>query len=259
MKKIIFTLVCLGSIILNAEILEIKIAYEMEDNPPYFLGSNKDINFDKPGVTIELLKKIEKKLNLKTSFKRMPWKRGILMMKTNHIDALFHASFKEKRKEFAVYPFLNDKTDASKAVMINAYHLYTNKGSKLSWDGKKLINLTGKIGITKGYSVIGTIKDSSKIELSNNLPSALNKLTLKKIEGVINFENKVDSTLSKNLKKYSNIQKVNIPIRTKPYYLVFSKKFYFENKKIAEKIWEEIKIMKNNGEYNAIKAKYISN
>ena len=259
MKKIIFALLCLSSIILNAKPLEITMAYENENNPPYALGDGKDINFQKPGITIELLKRIEKKLDIKISFKRVPWKRGVLMLQTNHADALFHASFKQKRAEFAVYPMEDGMTDSNKAIMTNAYHLYTNKGSKLSWDGSNLINLNGKVGITKGFSIIETVKDSSKIELCNSLSSALNKLNLKSIEGVINLENRVDSTLIKYSNKYKNIQKIKTAIKTKPYYLIFSKEFYSKNKQIVEKIWAEIKTMKNNGEYNAIKAKYFYN
>ena len=224
MKKIIFALLCLSSIILNAKPLEITMAYENENNPPYALGDGKDINFQKPGITIELLKRIEKKLDIKISFKRVPWKRGVLMLQTNHVDALFHASFKQKRTEFAVYPMEDGITDSNKAIMTNSYHLYTNKGAKLSWDGSKLINLNGKVGITKGFSIIETVKDSSKIELCNSLSSALNKLNLKTIEGVINLENRVDSTLIKYSNKYKNIQKIKTAIKTKPYYLIFFKR-----------------------------------
>jgi len=181
------------------------------------------------------------------------------MLQTNHVDALFHASYKQKRSEFAVYPMEDGKADTNKAIMTNAYHLYTNKDSQLSWDGNKLINLNGRVGITKGFSIIDTIQDSSKIELCNSLSSALNKLNLKTVEGVINLENRVDSTIIKYSNKYKNIKKVKTAIKTKPYYLIFSKEFYGKNKQIVEKIWAEIKTMKNNGEYNAIKAKYFYN
>ena len=258
MIKKVLILLCLGYISINAKTLEITLAYENESNPPYALGHGKSIDFTKPGITIDLLKKIEKKLNIKILFKRVPWKRGLLMLETNNVDGLFHASFKEKRAKFSVYPLTNEIVDVNKAIMTNAYYLYTNKNSNLSWDGDKFINLNGKVGITKGFSIIDNVKNKNKIELCNSLSSGLNKLNFKTVEGIINLENRVDSMILNNPIKYKDIKKIKTPIKTKPYYLIFSKEFYSKNKDTVEKIWSQINIMKKNGEYNEIKAKYFN-
>ena len=242
--------------LLNAAPKEVVLVYENENNPPYALGNGKAIDFSRPGITLELLKKIEKKLDVKFIFKRVPWKRALLMIQTDNADGLFHASFKQERAKYAVYPTLNNLPDSDKSIMSNSYFLYTKKDSKLSWDGKKFINLNGKIGITKGFSIIDTLKDPEKIDLCSDLSTSLTKLNLDAVQGIVNLENRVDSMLLKNKELFNNIKKIKKPLRTKPYYLVFSKKFYDNNKQIVEAIWSEIKNMKLNGEYNEIKTKY---
>jgi len=89
---------------------------------------------------------------------RLPWKRCMDSLGKNQVDGVFGASYKEKRQKFGVYPMANGKHDGSKQLHPDSYSLYVPKGSNLSWDGDKFINLTGKMGAPMGYSIIEKIK-----------------------------------------------------------------------------------------------------
>jgi len=64
MKKIILflLLVCLGY---TDEIKTINVAYEDKATYPYTVGEGKEIDLKKPGLAIEAMKMIQKKLNIK--------------------------------------------------------------------------------------------------------------------------------------------------------------------------------------------------
>lgn len=239
---------------------ELVIAYEDQENFPYALGVGKYVDEKSPGVTIDLLKEIAKELNINITFKRMPWKRALLMMETNSVDGLFHGSYKAKREKFGVYPKFNNTVDTTRAIMRNSYVLYTQNNSELAWDKKGFQNHLDKIiAVTKGFSIVDKLREHNcNLMLTNNLEGDVKKLVYGKVDGIVNLENRVDKILYSNINEYNNIYKSTIPIVSKPYYLLFSKGFYKNNTQLAEQIWNKIKTIKENGRYDEILSKYIN-
>ena len=66
----------------------------------------------------------------------------------------------------------------------------------------------------------------------------------------------VDYQLQAHAAGLVDIEKIYPPIMTKSYYLLFSKQFYHENSVLAERIWSEMKAMRENGQYEEIAARY---
>ena len=235
----------------------ITLAYEEKPNPPFYLG-NKTIDWKKPGITLDVLKSLEKNLNVKFKFERLPWARGLELLKNNLIDGVFHASFKKKRLNMGVYPMKNDEPDTNRSLMSQAYFLYKRKGSPLNWDGKTFEHLNGSIGAIIGYAVVEDLKQMNvDVEKVATQWSNLSKLVLGRIGGVAGLESMNDIVIKTNPEKFRSVVKVYPPIIRKPYYLMLSHNFVNENPELAEAIWDGIRNIRLSGEYEQITRKYL--
>jgi len=235
----------------------IALVYEEKPNPPFYLGE-KTIDWNKPGITLDVLKSLEKKLNVKFKFDRLPWARGLELLKNDLIDGVFHASFMKERLHIGVYPMKNDEPDTSRRLMSQAYFLYKRKGSSLNWDGKTFDHLTGSIGAIIGYAVVEDLKQMNvEIEKVATQWSNLSKLALGRIDGVAGLESMNDIVIKTNPEKFRSIVKIYPPIMRKPYYLMLSNNFVSENPELAEAIWDGIRNIRLSGEYEQITKKYL--
>jgi polar amino acid transport system substrate-binding protein len=233
----------------------INVSYEDKATYPYYLGEGKKIDFSHPGVAIEAMQSVQKKLNIKFNFIREPGVRGQKRLQYNKTDMLLFASYKKSREKLGVFPKTKDgNVDTSKKAMELSYFLYTLKDSNLSWNGKKFINLNGKIGTTKGYSIVKFLKQRgvSVSENKSNLGDP-KKLIAHRIVGFANQDCKIDPYLKADPKLASKIKKIYPPLKSKPYYMLFSHKFYEAHKKLVNKIWEELK---NIDKFKDIRKKY---
>ncbi len=253
-------LLCIGinsslSVMVLAE--EFILATDNTPGPPYIMGEGLKFNWNKPGLEIEIYKLVEKKLNIKISFRRFPWKRCLLYLKTGKVDGIFPASFKSERMKIGVYPTKNHRVDPGRKTRNNAYYLYKLKGSSLKLRDGKFIQLNGLIGAPLGWAIVSDLKEMGVrvFELSN--PShLLNGLVKGRLAGVACLETVLDAYIKEQPETYKQVVKVFPPLKEKPYYLMFSHQFVKKNPGLAEKIWDTIKKVKKSKEFQKIVKKY---
>jgi polar amino acid transport system substrate-binding protein len=77
-----------------------------------------------------------------------------------------------------------------------------------------------------------------------------------RLDGVADLETMADLILKGNPEEFKDVVKVNPPIRTKDYYLMFSHKFAKEHSELMTAIWNELQRVRESGEYDKIAAKY---
>jgi len=235
------------------------IAYEEKDSPPFYYLSNTGLhgNPHKPGVTPEVLNLIAKRLGFTIEYTRFPWARGLMKLKFNEIDGLFHSSFKEERLLNGVYPMKGARPDTNRMIMMQNYSLYKHKESPLSWDGENFEYLSGPIGVLLNYAIGGDLKKMGvTVEETSYLLSLLKRVESRRLAGLANLENMTDVLISKHANILQNIVKVSPPLRVKPYYLMFSHGFVKEHPTLANAIWHAIEVIKKSGEYDAILKSY---
>jgi len=241
---------------LSAPKKTVTLVYEVKSNPPYYLGK-RTIDWKKPGITLEVLKRLEKKLNIRIAFERFPWARGLTMVKNNTVDGIFHASFLKERIEIGDYPMNKGELDLSRQLMTQSYVLYKLKDSTLSWDGKAFEHLNGSIGAVIKYSIVDDLKQMNvNVEEVTTQRSNLRKLLLGRIEGVAGLEAMNDIIIKANPDEFREVVKVFPPIKSKPFFLMLSHEFVKENTKLAEAIWNAIRDIRESGEYDKIAKKY---
>lgn len=245
---------------LNAETAkpaEVLIVYNTKENAPIIMGDGTKINWDKPGTTIELLRLVGDRFGVKIVFKRVPWNRGLFLVETNQADGIFHTSFKKKRLKIGVYPMKGGRHDESRSILKHSYVLYKLRGSPVQWDGKNLTNVEGAIGATFGFAIVGDLeKMGFRVEEAKIPENNLRKLTRGRLAAYAELEGILDPILERNRDRFGDIEKIYPPLKSKTYYLMFSHGFYQRNRNVAERIWDEIKTVKNSPHFQSIVKRY---
>lgn len=242
----------------QTKVTDLVFVYEDKEVFPGYLGNSDKIDYSKPGMAVDGFLMLEKILPVKISFKRMPWKRCLESeLKNGTVDGAFLASYKKEREVFGRYPTTKDgKIDESRRWETSVYVFYKLSGSKVSWDGNKIFNLVNPIGAPQGYSIIGDIeKMGYKVDTSEKTFSDFQKLINKRIDLAAELESQGDYVLENNPKISQEIEKIPVPIASKPYYLMLSHQFYEKNPKLAEKIWDAVRDIREK-EYKNLMKKY---
>src|SRR5690606_24666365 len=134
----------------------LRVVYETTPNPPRHLGVGTAIDWERPGLTLELIRDVGERLRLNLAFDRVPWKRGLLLIETGDADAIFHTSYVAGREAVGAFPKTADgQPDASRALFSQSYVLFAPAGSPVAWDGRAITGLAGRpVGATAGYAVV---------------------------------------------------------------------------------------------------------
>lgn len=262
MKKHMFNLFLLMFIVLNIGILygqtkELVFYCEDQEDYPNVIGAGDQIKATEPGVAIEVIQLLEKKLNLKIQIKRGPWKRILEVdLKNGTANGVFTASYKPEREEFGVYPKKDGKIDESRRYSSITYSFYKLKKTSIAWDGNNFQNFTGSIDAPRGYSIVEDLrKKGYNVEESPSTSMGFKKLMAGRVSLVAALESSGDHLLSKDKEALANIQKIEPPIVSKPYYFMLSKQFVAQNPELAEKIWSTLKEIREK-DMKKISAKY---
>jgi len=251
---------CLISTFVYAQ--EVRLATGINTDPPFVYG-DFDISSEYPGITIEILKLVEKKTEIKFIIDKRPWARVVKDVKSNELDGGFHFSFKEERRSFVSYPIEKGKEipDIDYSISNRSYVLYKLKDDTIRWNGESIVHdLNRPVEVTaiRGGSITGDLKKQGYNLLEANADGQMLKLLLlSRVDAIVGLENMIDAkieTLTPDQQKL--IAKTSPEIVNKPYYVAFSKKFYQNHPQTAWTIWETIKLIKSSGELSEIVKRY---
>jgi len=161
---------------------EVTLATGINTDPPFVYG-DFDISSEYPGITVEILKLIEKKTAIKFSIDKRPWARVVKDVKSNVLDGGFHFSFKEERNSFVSYPIQKGEAlpDINYSLSNRSYVLYRLKGGTIHWDGENIVHSDKRpveVAVIRGGSIAGDLKNQGYIllEVSSDaqMPRCLN-------------------------------------------------------------------------------------
>ncbi|MEH6632067.1 MAG: transporter substrate-binding domain-containing protein [Halopseudomonas aestusnigri] len=216
------------------------VCYENIENIPYYYGEGGLVPVRDPGLYIDILKRVEEELNLKVTFHRAPWARCLRELELNQVDAVLGGSYNEIRSKYGYYPMVDGVVDTERRLIDQSYSLFRRKGGAASWDGTSFSNLDN-IGAQIGYSIIDLLESHSLVVAKTaSVQRGFSLLQAGRIDGFATIDETGASILLRYPEKYNQIEKVDPPITTKPYYLIISKLYYSTHSKMVEEIWDEI-------------------
>lgn len=222
-------------------------AYQNSDNFPYQVGDGNSIHPTNPGVAVEQMKYVMSQLNANVEFHRVPWKRGLLLLKSGDIDGLFSASFKEQRKEFGQYPMQGNQPDRTKRSYSNSYSIFKHVDGEIAWDGERFSGSGYKVFVPLGFSVANDLRRHGiNVHEASDILSQLHMLSSQRIDAVALLTPSGQGYLEKHPKLSSVITMVKPPLSTKDYYLMLSHQFVGQHPELAGRIWHELGEVRNS-------------
>ena len=249
-RSLLLFLLCLSSQASMAVTLH--LVYEDKSQPPYYLGDSAKVLSYQPGIAVEMLQSLGERIDgLEIKLSRMPWKRALYSLKSNRIDGIFNASYKPERLDFGWYPTTNAKLDGpvdiSRRITTISYSLYQLKDQPINWTGQWPDLKDTLVGAPLGYSIVSDLKKQGiRVEESNSTHSNLSMLINHRLNVVALQTITGDSHLATHHHdaRYQMIEKLYPPLVSKPYYLMLSHAFVAKNPKMAQRIWDEIKYIR---------------
>jgi len=235
------------------------IVYETTPNPPRHFGVGTAIDWDRPGLTVELLKRVGERLRVNMSFKRVPWKRGLLMLETGEADGIFHASYVASREAIGVYPkTAAGRPDETRALFSQSYSLFVTRGSKVTWDGTAIGGLEGRpVGATDGYSVIKDLERLGVPVEPGRVPALnLAKLVQGRLAAYAELENLAGAIIRRDPVEFESVVKLEPPLVTKPYYLLLSRQFVMRDPGLANAVWDAIPEVRASRAFHELQTLY---
>ncbi|SFD10958.1 substrate-binding periplasmic protein [Pseudoalteromonas denitrificans] len=225
---------------------EQKLVIAMFDFPPYEYKKGDRID----GISVRIVKAVFKKIDQPIELIELPWSRALLYLKENKIDGLFEVLWKKERTRYAEY--------CKEILMNETASLFTKSMVNIPYTGN-LVEITPYvIGVRQDFSYgfkFDELREKGKFKkLVSNVDSEhlLRMLNQNYIDIVIGDKYGLPYVFKKikDIKKLDPIKRLSPDIESTPSYLVFSK--YLLGSGIAEQFDAALKLIKNNGEYQAI-------
>jgi len=236
----------------------LNLAYQDSDNFPYQMGDGDKINSDQPGIAVEQILSMGKRLNLDITLIRVPWKRGLRMLEQGKIDGLFNSSFKEERQKYGRYPLLNNKPDKRRRSYSNSYSLFIHKDNDIHWDGNIFSHTNFTVFVPLGFSVAGDLTNQGvTVTETSRLFKNLKLLNMRRIDAVALLSSSGDAYIRKYPKDMANVVKLEPPLVHKDYYLILSHQFFEAQSKLSERIWDTMGELRESKEYSSWFSKYL--
>lgn len=206
---------------------------------------------DGSGLTIELLKRVEEKLNERFEFIAKPWKRCQEEVRTGVLDGYFGAGVSEERQRFSVYPSLPDgQVDVSSALHIDRTRVFLRNDSAVTWDGKNLLQVKKPIVVQRGY-LIGNmlVKQGFKIREVRTLNEGLRLLANNEAEVAILQGIEALHLAKQDVQLNTVIHIHPLAFVSLPLHLAISRHSYQRDPQRFQMIWNTIKSTRNSASY----------
>lgn len=221
------------------------LCYEDQDSYPWVME-------DGSGLNLRLLRLVEQAQHGQFTFIAVPWKRCLAGLAQGTYDGAFAASYKAERLSLGRYPLDADgRLDERKRLHTSIYALYRRKGSPVSWNGQEFRQLQGRIGSLSGFSIVDFIRaQGAEVDETNRDPLALLRmLSHKRIEAAALQSLRGDFVLQANPDLAAQLEKLELPLEDKAYYLMLSNDYVASNPEQATALWDEIERQRESPTY----------
>ncbi|MGL1891657.1 MAG: transporter substrate-binding domain-containing protein [Spirochaetaceae bacterium] len=248
MKHIIILLFICSSFIFS-EKQKLLFVTDVNFAPYSFKSDDKIVGFD-----IDIIKEIEKRLDIEIEVKGFPWKRTLKLIESGAAHggfSLFKTDSREKWSTFTLYP-----------IHKSQFNIFTRKGDEFKYT--KVSDLIGKkVGLNRGFAIsdkFDQMSDSGEINVIESEGSDTNFKLLQngRIDCYIgNYFNSLYFLNKNDLRSYFSILPNEI-VPSRDAFIVISNKGSMNNKgEILFKINKTLRDMYKDGTYDLIIKQYI--
>jgi hypothetical protein len=217
----------------------LRLGYVNQHRPPYFLGSGS-AESSAPGATVALIRDIASSAGCPVISVRLPPLRLRKALDSGAIDAMLMDAAENDTRQFALPLTRNGKLDEDRAVRMYAV-VFVRADDKLAADTDPLRYFASRrLGMNNGATLAVQLRtagytiDDGAQDASRNLE----KLARGRIDGYgatmvspDNLDSRIAATFGKQ------IVRLDTPLRTKHFWLAFTKAYYERNRGQVETMW----------------------
>lgn len=206
--------------------------------PPFKLG-DAALPAVKPGVAVELLQQAAANCDVTLRIKLLPGTRMLKELESGDLDGAGLLSYTPERAGYAAYPMQNGKPLEAQRLATLSYVFYARQGHRLQWDGTTLQGLTRKVGTNLGWSInLDLERLGIPAEPVSSVEQNFLKLQAGRIDAYATHEPLGDSYLARH--DNLNLVKMQPPVVSKPYYLIFSRSYAARNPIVTACLWRQV-------------------
>ena len=219
---------------------KVEICYEDHPWDHYYLGSGSEVPDRDPGILIELINMAGAEAGITLDYFRMPWKRCLLQMKHNDMDAVIGAAYLPERADYLVFPTLADgRLDDSRALFNLEYFLYSRTDSRISWNGDTLTGFSGEVAAVHSYAVRKIILRELGLATnhSSNVLTGLRLVNAGRLDLYAGAASYTDPIIAEHALP---VRKLKPAFNRAKAHLVFSHDFERQNPETVNLLWHSI-------------------
>lgn len=223
------------------------LCYEDQDSYPWVMTDNS-------GLNLELLGLVEQALGLRFEFVSVPWNRCLAGLERGTYDGSFASSFKAERMALGRYPLdAHGRLDERRRLHTSSYALYRRSGGAPGWDGTRFHRLDGRIGSLSGFSIVDFLRahGAAVDETSRDPLALLQMLRHGRVQAAALQSLRADFLLQAHPQLAATIEKLELPLEEKAYYLMLSNALVAADPALALAIWSEIERQRESAAYQA--------
>ncbi|MEC8428573.1 MAG: transporter substrate-binding domain-containing protein [Pseudomonadota bacterium] len=214
-----------------------------KDENPYapHIYNGSYVEQGKPGFLVELISTTAARMNLKVEYTRLPWKRCMTQVKANQYDGLFAIIKTPERQTWAEFP-------RQQEVMLwpAQYLVFTGNNSTVQWNGENFSGLTHGISAPLGFVVTDKLRALDALpEYHISLKKGLLMTARNRLNGYV-VEEQIGWTTARIMGLEQQLRTLTPVFYTSEWHLAFSKDFYRDNTELAQELWHELNIERQN-------------
>lgn len=183
----------------------------------------------------------------------LPWLRCLRDVGNGTMAGALGASYSDERAAFAVFPSTADgQLDPSRRMQASSYSLYRVIGSTASWDGKQFTNLSSRVVVQRGYSVVADLTRLGVLvdQTAGDAETVLRMLIAGRSQlGSLVTELGDEMLTQPEFRR--QIEKITPPLVVKSYYLIFGKRYYETNTRLVEDLWNHLAVVREAKDPNS--------
>lgn len=225
----------------------IRLCHDDVDLAPWVLRNGK-------GLSQDLILMAAQHIQPQLEIEMLPiaWPRCLKLLENGQMDGAFSTSYMPARLDYAVFPSKADgQADPTRRLSSLSYSLYVGKAAKIEWNGRKLRNLNGPIGIQHGFSIGQLIAElgAEAKPLSRDIRELLRHVAAGHVEAAALQTFQADLELSRDKVLADQVQKLPQILTEKNYYLSFSRQFYRRHTDLVQQFWQSLQTQRESPAY----------
>ncbi|MEJ8675208.1 transporter substrate-binding domain-containing protein [Chromobacterium amazonense] len=191
------------------------------------------------GRAIELAQAALRNCGLQGRISRQPGERIVQNLQLGRLDGALLLSYTDERSRLIVFPLRGGQPDPERRMTTLSYAFYVRNGSPLHWDGNGLYGINGTVGVNQGWSIGRELMARGiDVEESVGIEDNFAKLQAGRTDAYVLHQLAGDLYLRHHPEL--KIHRMSPPLRSKPYYWVFSRGYAREHARQVECLWRQM-------------------